>query len=242
MASKFWDSTARKYASRPVSNEGAYAQTLSSVRSRLTPASRILEVGCGTGSTVLKLAPFCASVHGTDFSKEMVAICNEKLSQAKAGGGGSEGVGAKDTPVKKGLDHVSFSTLDVCTPLPETSPLRASQDTVLAFNLLYLLPSLPVALCNINTMLTPGGLFISKNMVSDRMSFTYKILGKVVPVMALVGLAPPGGIKFQTADELESSMKGAGFEIVESKFPEGDEMRRYVVAKKVREMEEEKEH
>ena len=53
----FWDSAADKYARKPIGNEAAYAQTLDRTRAYLSSDQHVLEIGCGTGTTALKLAP-----------------------------------------------------------------------------------------------------------------------------------------------------------------------------------------
>src|SRR5205085_2282894 len=41
---------------------------------------RILEIGCGTGLLLFRLAPSCTSYWGTDFSKVAVESLQEKLA------------------------------------------------------------------------------------------------------------------------------------------------------------------
>ena len=47
----FWDGVADKYAKTPIPDEADYAYTLERVRAHLKPGDRVLEIGCGTGST-----------------------------------------------------------------------------------------------------------------------------------------------------------------------------------------------
>lgn len=239
--SRFWDTAAKKYAASPVKDEAAYALTLSMVRNRLgTLAStssqshtlpRIFEIGAGTGSTALKLGPYTSFYLATDFSGAMMDIAREKLKLEEY------------NDVK---EKVQFENLDICVPLtnhnfkdsdnPVSSSIfhqhKGSFDVALAFNLLYLLSDLPSAICNVHAALRPGGLFISKNIVSDGLSWKYLAMAKAIPLMTLFGFAPKG-VKFMSTAELEGTMTKHGFEIVESIFPEGDPMRRYIVAKKV---------
>ena len=49
--SRFWDRLAAGYAKKPVPDEEAYARTLERVRAHLTPNDRVLELGCGTGTS-----------------------------------------------------------------------------------------------------------------------------------------------------------------------------------------------
>ena len=76
----FWDRAARKYAKSPIGNVPAYEKTMERVQSHLSPTDHVLEVGCGTGSTAILLAPFVAEYRGTDISNEMIQIANEKIT------------------------------------------------------------------------------------------------------------------------------------------------------------------
>ena len=51
----------------------------------LIPAreASVLELGCGTGRVLTQLAQHCAFIHGIDRSESMLAICRQKVSDAK---------------------------------------------------------------------------------------------------------------------------------------------------------------
>ena len=214
----------------PVANEAAYQQTLTSVRAHLNSTSRVVDIGCGTGSTVLKLAPFAGFILGTDYSPAMIEICREKLEAASQ----QKDKGNEETAAA-GVANVSFAVGDICHPDGHDSATRGTYDVALAFNLLYLLEDQRGAIRNINSLVKPGGLFITKNMVKDgNMNMKFRVLSKLVPLMYLVGLAPPS-VNFRTTKEMEGDLTDGGFQIVESVFPKGDEGRRYVVARKVKE-------
>ena len=48
---QFWDKTAERYAKSPVSDEATYQRKLAETQSYFTPGMRVLEFGCGTGTT-----------------------------------------------------------------------------------------------------------------------------------------------------------------------------------------------
>ena len=48
-----------------------------------SPAASILELGCGTGRVTIPLAGSCSYIHGIDRSSSMIALCQEKLENAK---------------------------------------------------------------------------------------------------------------------------------------------------------------
>ena len=120
---RFWDRVARKYASDPIADLAGYEGTLRRVQALLSPDHEVLEIGCGTGSTALRLAAGTRRLVATDVSAEMVAIAREKL--------------AADP-----LPQLEFRVADADAPV--SGP--AAWDAVLAFNLLHLVTDLPQAL------------------------------------------------------------------------------------------------
>jgi SAM-dependent methyltransferase len=46
------------------------------------PDAHVLELGCGTGRTLVPLAPACGYMHGIDMSEAMLALCQQKLHAA----------------------------------------------------------------------------------------------------------------------------------------------------------------
>ncbi len=53
---KFWDRAAPKYAASKIADTGGYERSLERMRALLNPDFTVLELGCGTGSTALRLA------------------------------------------------------------------------------------------------------------------------------------------------------------------------------------------
>lgn len=208
---RFWDKTARKYAASTVSDPDGYERTLERTRAFLTPDAEVLEVGCGTGTTALKLAPFLGAMLATDISEEMLAIARERA--------GAESVG-----------NIRF---EVATP-DNTAWPPASFDAALAFNLLHLVEDRAGTLANLNRVLKPGGVLISKTPCLGDMSLVAQpALRLAVPAMRLVGKAPR--VFFHTAEKLEREMQTAGFEIVERgrHASKGKDIRLFLVARKV---------
>ena len=77
---RFWDRISRKYAKDAIVDQGGYERTLDRTRALLKPDDQVLELGCGTGSTALRLAGEVQSYLATDLSARMIAIAKEKLS------------------------------------------------------------------------------------------------------------------------------------------------------------------
>ena len=133
----FWDRIAPKYAARPVADPGAYEETLNRVRTYLRPEDRVLELGCGTGTTALKLCGDVASYLGTDISPAMLEIARGKA-------GDTEGVQFRTGSIS-GADYGGELF-----------------DVVMAFSLLHLVPDMDAAVAEIHKLLPKGGYFISK--------------------------------------------------------------------------------
>ncbi|WP_299652154.1 class I SAM-dependent methyltransferase [uncultured Tateyamaria sp.] len=186
----FWDKVAVKYAAQPVSNPDAYEQTLERVVSYLKPADRVLELGCGTGSTALKLAPHAGSILATDFSAGMIA-------QAQ---------------VKAGSDTVRFLQADTFSP----GLKDGSFDVVMGFNLFHLVEDVDAAMVRVHDLLKPGGLFILKSpcLAERSLGLKFGLLKRLIPLMQWVGKAP--FVRFETIAELDARIIRAGFEIVET--------------------------
>lgn len=201
----FWDRIARKYAATPVRNEEAYALTLDRVRTFLSPTDEVLELGCGTGSTALKLAPSVASYLATDLSAEMIAIANEKLEADAVAG-------------------LSFAPADC----GDAATLAGPFDAVLAFSLLHLVDDLSSTLARINSLVRPGGLFMSKTpCLGEKKGY----LRPLISLMRLFGKAPSHVAFFRIAG-LESAISDAGFDIIETGDYPADLPHHFVVARK----------
>lgn len=201
----FWNSIARKYATQPISDMSAYEATLERVSQHLGADDSVLELGCGTGSTALRLADGVARYTGTDLSSEMVAIANEKRSE---------------TPI----EGLGFETSDAMGSQFD----RASFDAVLAFNLYHLVDQPNRSMARVYDMLKPGGLFISKTPCLAKRWYLRPVIG----AMKLFGKAPRTVHMF-SVDAYDELVRSAGFEIVETGLYPPKTPSRFVVARKV---------
>lgn len=202
---KFWDGIADKYARQPVKDEGAYAQTLDRIRSYLRPQDKVLEVGCGTGSTALTLSGAVDHVHATDLSGRMIEI-------------------ARDKAQTQGVGNVTFSKLAAGRGLDAGGPY----DVVMGLNLLHLVEDLPGALAGLADQTTRGGLLITKTVCLGEMGSLWRLL---LPVMQFVGKAPYVG--FLKIADLDHAIEKAGFEIIETGNYPASPPSRFVVARKL---------
>jgi SAM-dependent methyltransferase len=137
---RFWDRVARRYAAAAISDLPGYERSVERTRALLTPGDAVLELGCGTGSTALRLASACGPYLATDISPRMIEIAGQRLA-------------ASPQP------QLRFAVDDADVAQPA---LDGPFDVVLAFNILHLLDDLDAAVARCARVLRPGGLLISK--------------------------------------------------------------------------------
>lgn len=208
---RFWDKAAAKYAASPVADPKGYEQTLDATRKHVAGRT-VLEFGCGTGTTAIRLAPDADRYVATDISAEMLNMARERA--AKEGGSKAEFVVAT----------------------PETTPFDAgSFDVAIGFNILHLVKSRPETLRALHRLLRPSGLLITKTPCLREMSVLGRgMIALMLPVMQAIGRAPYVG-SFSFA-QLEAEMAEAGFDVLES-VRHGSkpkpEARIYLVARKL---------
>jgi len=203
---RFWDRSAKSYARSRISDQAGYERTLERTAALLKPNDHVLELGCGTGTTALRLAGAVESYLATDIAAGMIAIAQEKLAASP-------------------IANLAFRT----TTAEALASEAARFDTVLGFNYLHLVRDLPGALRSIHALLVPGGLFISKTPCLGDMNPLIKL---ALPLMQMVGKAPYAGVF--TAQELASLITAAGFEILgtERHASRGKDSRPFMVARK----------
>lgn len=215
---QFWNRIARRYAADPIADMPGYEATLERVRALMRPEDSVLEVGCGTGTTALRLAGGVRRYLATDLSREMVAIAREKLA-------------LQPTP------SLAFSVADAAADLLAAAPSEPRRqtalpgfDALLAFNLLHLLPDLDESLARLIRPLKSGGLFISKTACVGEMNPLIPRLA--IPVARWLGKAPP--VLVFKADALLGALERQGLRIeaVERHGTKGRDIRVFVLARK----------
>ena len=204
---RFWNRIARKYANDPIADMAGYERTLQRVQALLSKEHEVLEIGCGTGSTALRLAPATQRLVATDVSAQMIAIANAKLASQE-------------------LPQLHFRLADADAPVAE----QGAYDAVLALNLLHLVTDLPQALTSAIDALKPGGLLISKTPCLNEMNPLIPKLA--LPLMRAIGKAPP--VLCFDAKQLQAAMIAQGLQIlaVERHGSKGKDWRVFIVARK----------
>lgn len=180
----FWNDNAEKYARKRVGNPEAFERKIAITKSCMTARDVVLDIGCGTGSLALRLAPCAAQVHGLDLSSEMIRIAREKAAAQK-------------------VDNVTFhvGAFDHRVPFaPE------SLDGLCAYSLLHLVEDRLAALQCIYRLLKPGGFFISSTVCLGDSWVPY---GLLLRVMQWFGKAPT--VTVVSKEAFVAEIRQAGF-------------------------------
>jgi SAM-dependent methyltransferase len=156
----FWNRFADRYAARPIKDIAAYDAMLADVAARLRPGDRVLEIGCGTGGTAIRLADGVSSYVATDFSAEMIRIAKAKLAPPS----------------------LRFHLAEA-GELPEGGLF----DAICAFNVLHLVDDLPGLLRHLRSGLAPGGQLICKTWCFGDLPLRVRLLFRA---LRLLGLFP----------------------------------------------------
>ena len=181
---RFWNRIAESYAAKPVENPEAFERKIAITKALMTPDDVVLDIGCGTGSLVLRLAPEAAEVHGLDLSEEMIRIARNK---------------ARDQGVENASFHVGA--------IEEGAPFGpGSLDGVLAYSLLHLVEDRATTLKGMFELLKPGGFFVSSTVCLGGGWFPY---GPMLSVMRLLGQAPM--VKVFPPSTIRADIEAAGF-------------------------------
>ena len=204
---RFWNRKARKYAASAIADIAGYEATLARVQALLSDTDDVLEVGCGTGTTALRLAAATRSLLATDVSPEMIQIAREKLAAQPCA-------------------RLRFEVADAASAGGPT----ARYDAVLAFSVLHLLADLGPALQALLAPLKPGGLLITKTPCLAEMNPL--IPHVAVPLMRALGQAPR--VLVFNAAQLQAALERQGLRIeaVERHGTTRRDMRVFIVARK----------
>ncbi|MGY6409809.1 MAG: class I SAM-dependent methyltransferase [Alkalilacustris sp.] len=155
---RFWNRVAPRYAARPLRDVPAYEAMLAAIAARLSRGDRVLEIGCGTGGTAIRLAPGVASWLATDLSAEMV-----RIARAKPAG-----------------PTVHFEVADAAEALG-----RGPFEAVCAINVLHLVEDLPGTLAQIHAGLAPGGQLIARVWCFGDLPAQWRVLFRVLQALRL---------------------------------------------------------
>ncbi len=186
-ATRFWNWNAERYARQAIADEASYQKKLAITQSYLTPDMRVVEFGCGTGSTAIVHAPEVKTYDAIDVSEKMVEIGREKAAQA-------------------GLSNLTFTV----GTLEEAGAPDASCDAILGLNILHLVPDLDGTIATVARMLKPGGHFFSSIICLKNLRGNLRLLGLATRVLPFLPT-----VRSFSVEDLETRLESAGFAIAE---------------------------
>lgn len=205
---RFWDRMAPRYAASAIADTAGYERTLARVSTLLAPEHAVLEIGCGTGASALRLVPRCGHLLATDSSPAMIAMARQRWRAQPSA-------------------QLSFAVADAQAALQENA---GGYHRVLAFNVLHLVDDLDAVLSAAARALAPGGLLISKTPCVREMNLLVARIA--VPIARMLGAAPP----VQVFDEAQllAGMRATGLKpiIVERHGTRRKDFRAFVVARR----------
>lgn len=202
-SARFWDKIANRYARQPVKDEAAYQKKLEITQAYLRPDMKLLEFGCGTGTTALTHAPLVDRILAIDISSRMLEIAEQKAKAASIG-------------------NVVFER----AAIDDFTAPDNSFDVVLGMSILHLLADRDMAIAKVHKMLKPGGVFVSSTVcLGNTMSF-FKLIG---PLGHALGVLPL--LRVFTTQELVDSIKMRGF-VIEHEWSPGKGTSVFIVARK----------
>ena len=202
-ANKFWNKIAKKYSRQPIADEAAYQHKLEKTREYFSPTSKVLEFGCGTGSTAIAHAPYVGEITGIDFSQGMIDIAHERLAEA-------------------GVKNVTFE----CSDIESFDSAHSQYDVILGLSVLHLIPDYEQTISKVFQMVKPGGVFVSSTACIGDMAFYWRLL---LPIGGAFGAIPKLNIFNKSA--LSDAITSAGFQ-VEYDWQPGKGKAVFIVARK----------
>lgn len=183
-SAKFWDRLADRYAKKPIDDMPSYEHKLKLTQSYMTKSTKVLEVGCGTGSTALIHAPHVKHILATDLSGNMIEIARSK-AQAQ-----------------------NVSNVDFITSSVENLEVKEPIDMILALSFLHLVEDRALILQKLYSWLKPGGILVTSTVCLGESHKIFKFIG---PIGRKLGLLPV--LKVFTQTEIRQSILDTGFEI-----------------------------
>ena len=183
---KFWDKKAEGYAKSAVSDEASYRRKLTETQDFLDPGMRVIEFGCGTGTTAIHHAPYVQHIDAIDISENMLSIARRKAQEA-------------------GIDNITFTR----GTLSEFRAEDESFDAVLGLNVIHLLPDRQSALAEVARILKPNGIFVSSTVCLGHSNLRFIKL--INPLAKLLGLMPD--VFVLTEEQLADEVTRAGLTI-----------------------------
>jgi 2-polyprenyl-3-methyl-5-hydroxy-6-metoxy-1,4-benzoquinol methylase len=201
MGAKNMDSYARNEGLKKL--EGKRDELL---KKYLRTGDRVLDFGCGTGTTAIHCAGRVKEVCGIDYASGMIDVAKRKAAES-------------------GIENAGFMQATIFDGRLETG----SFDVVLAWGILHLVDDRPDVIRRIRELLKPGGLLVS---ATECMAEKKSSIASLLSFLMKIGIFPIP-LKFFTVAELEDSVTGAGLRIVGMEILADNPVSCFIAAEKI---------
>ncbi len=181
---QFWNKLAESYSRKPVSDPAAFERKIEVIQALIQPHMVVADLGCGTGSLALRLAPSARAVQGLDLSEEMIRIARGKASA-------------------QGVNNVTFYV----GPVDKTVPFESqSLDGICVCSLLHLVDDRAEVLALVFDLLKPGGFLVTSTpcLAESRVPYT-----PLLKLLHWLGRAPR--VQVFSKRTLTAEIQQAGF-------------------------------
>ncbi len=186
---KFWDRVAKGSAKPVATLSQTTWKTVESTREYLNRDDIVLDFGCGPGTITHEIASTVQTIKAIDLSSGMIDVATRKAAAV-------------------GIANVHYRQAS----LFDERYKEGAFSVVLAFNILHYLEDLAEVIQRINTLLKPGGLFISSTAcLRERRSF----LSILMALLIKAGIVPTTG--FYTIADLEGAIAQGNFDLLKTK-------------------------
>ena len=200
---RIWNWVANSYSKQPIVNEEAYHKKLEMIQKMLTPDMKVLEVGCGPGTTAIFLSPFVNHIEAIDISYKMIEIAKSKLSA-------------------KQDSNINFHV----SSIEDLKGQEGSFDVIMAHSLLHLVENKEMVMQKFSYLLKPNGYFISSTLCIKEVN---PLMGKIAPIGTYMGILPV--MRSFDSKNLLSAIEMNGFNI-EFKWQPSHKEAIFIMAKK----------
>jgi len=199
---KFWDRTAKNYDREDDQYDESYLRT---IKSYLGESDTVLDFACGTGTFSSLIASDVKEIRAIDISSKMLEIAERKAFD-------------------NNIENLNFLHATIFDQRLKNETF----DVILTFNILHLLEDIPEMIQRINSLLKPGGIFISD---TPCLGEKRNLVGIITALISKLPILPHVN-NFSVA-ELKHSITNSNFQIVESEIVSPDIPTCLIVAKKI---------
>ncbi|MGK7956625.1 MAG: class I SAM-dependent methyltransferase [Crocosphaera sp.] len=202
-STKFWDRIADKYSKQPIADEESYQKKLKVTQEYFKLNMKVLEFGCGTGSTAIIHAPHVQQIRAIDISQNMISIAKKKAEA-------------------ENIKNITFEP----STIEELNGEDCTYDAILGLSILHLLEDKEKVITKVYSLLKPGGIFVtSTTCLGDTMSW-FKL---IAPIGKFFGVFPL--VKVFTTQNLIDSLTASDF-VIDYQWQPSKDKAIFIVAKK----------